>query len=378
MVTRILLLLSITWVMSLTQPLFEMLGRAVSWRDVILFGGGLFLIAKSTLEIHTSLEGEEEHGGPAGGAASYLGRWALDLPGGGAGWLEITDQGGWLDGSLLWGGGSVNPLASVYLNKNGLIATQTATVERKDAAGVVVRTQTFTDMLRITVEGDTLKGARMNPKRDGSGVDRKEFTGKRIPALPPAPDLSKVRFGKEITLFNGKDLEGWKLTGPSKNGWFAKDGVLCNDPKQEEGRPHLNYGNLRTEREFEDFKLCLEVNVPKDGNSGIYLRGIYEVQVQDNFGKPLDSHNMGGIYSRIAPSASAEKPAGEWQTYEITLVDRHVTVVLNGVTVIDNQPLAGCTGGALWADEFKPGPIYLQGDHTGVMYRNIRLSPVEK
>lgn len=312
------------------------------------------------------------------GAASYLGRWALDLPGGGAGWLEITDQGGWLDGSLLWGGGSVNPLASVYLNKNGLIATQTATVERKDAAGVVVRTQTFTDMLRITVEGDTLKGARMNPKRDGSGVDRREFTGKRIPALPPAPDLSKVRFGKEITLFNGKDLEGWKLTGPSKNGWFAKDGVLCNDPKQEEGRPHLNYGNLRTEREFEDFKLCLEVNVPKDGNSGIYLRGIYEVQVQDNFGKPLDSHNMGGIYSRIAPSASAEKPAGEWQTYEITLVDRHVTVVLNGVTVIDNQPLAGCTGGALWADEFKPGPIYLQGDHTGVMYRNIRLSPVEK
>ncbi len=312
------------------------------------------------------------------GAASYLGRWALDLPGGGAGWLEITDQGGWLDGSLLWGGGSVNPLASVYLNKNGLIATQTATVERKDAAGVVVRTQTFTDMLRITVEGDTLKGARMNPKRDGSGVDRKEFTGKRIPALPPAPDLSKVRFGKEITLFNGKDLEGWKLTGPAKNGWFAKDGVLCNDPKQEEGRPHLNYGNLRTEREFEDFRLCLEVNVPKDGNSGIYLRGIYEVQVQDNFGKPLDSHNMGGIYSRIAPSASAEKPAGEWQTYEITLVDRHVTVVLNGVTVIDNQPLAGCTGGALWADEFKPGPIYLQGDHTGVMYRNIRLSPVEK
>ncbi|HNR34788.1 MAG TPA: DUF1080 domain-containing protein, partial [Candidatus Hydrogenedentes bacterium] len=147
-------------------------------------------------------------------------------------------------------------------------------------------------------------------------------------------------------------------------------------PKQAEGQPKKHYGNLRTEREFGDFNLKLEVNVPPNGNSGIYLRGIYEVQVADTFGKPLDAHNMGGIYSRIRPAIAAEKPAGEWQAFDITLADRHVTVKLNGQTIIDNAPLQGCTGGALWSDEFRPGPVYLQGDHTGVQYRNIILTPI--
>jgi len=102
------------------------------------------------------------------------------------------------------------------------------------------------------------------------------------------------------------------------------------------------------------------------------------VQVCDSYGKPLDSHNMGGLYSRITPTVSAEKAPGEWQTMDLTLVNRHVTVILNGQTIIDNEPLLGCTGGAMWSDEFKPGPIYLQGDHTGVKYRNIVLKPVVK
>ena len=157
-----------------------------------------------------------------------------------------------------------------------------------------------------------------------------------------------------------------------------KTACLSNRPVQVEGQPHKNYGNLRTEREFEDFNLTLEVSVPKDGNSGIYLKGLYEVQVADTYGKGLDSHNMGAVYSRITPSASAEKPAGEWQTLDITLVDRHVTVVLNGKTIINNQPVLGITGGALTADEFKPGPIYLQGDHAGVEYRNVIVREVAK
>jgi hypothetical protein len=147
---------------------------------------------------------------------------------------------------------------------------------------------------------------------------------------------------------------------------------------QEEGKPHKHYGNLRTDREFEDFNLTLEVRVPKGGNSGVYVRGIYEVQVVDSYGKPLDPHNMGAIYSRIKPTVSAEKPAGEWQTMDITFVDRHVTVILNGKKIIDNQPIPGCTGGALWSDVTRPGPIYLQGDHTGIEYRNIVLKPVVK
>jgi hypothetical protein len=120
------------------------------------------------------------------------------------------------------------------------------------------------------------------------------------------------------------------------------------------------------------------VNIPRRNNSGVYLRGIYEVQVSDTYGRGLDSHNMGGIYSRITPIVSAEKPAGQWQTMDITLLDRHVTVKLNGKTIIDNEPLLGCTGGALWSDQFKPGPIYLQGDHTAVSYKNIVLTPIIK
>ena len=157
-----------------------------------------------------------------------------------------------------------------------------------------------------------------------------------------------------------------------------QDGILVNHPDQPATGPHKSYGNLRTEREFEDFNLTLEVNVPKGGNSGVYLRGIYETQVVDSYGKALDPHNMGAIYSRITPLVAAEKPAGEWQTMDITLVDRHATVILNGQKIIDNQPLLGCIGGALWSDELRPGPIYLQGDHTGSSYRNIVLRPVVK
>jgi hypothetical protein len=144
---------------------------------------------------------------------------------------------------------------------------------------------------------------------------------------------------------------------------------------QQEGKPHKNYGNLRTDREFEDFDLKVEVLVGKGQNSGVYVRGIYEVQVADTYGRPLDPHNMGAVYSRIRPTVSAEKPPGEWQRMDITFVDRHATVILNGKRIIDNQPVLGCTGGALWSDVSRPGPIYLQGDHTGITYRSLVLRP---
>jgi hypothetical protein len=154
--------------------------------------------------------------------------------------------------------------------------------------------------------------------------------------------------------------------------------VLINRTHHEEGKPRIAHTNIRTEREFEDFNLTLEARTLKNSNSGIYLRGIYEVQVFESYGRPVDSHNMGAIYSRICPTVAAEKPIGEWQTLDITLVDRHVTVILNGRTIIDNQPLLGCTGGALWSDPLRPGPIYLQGNHSDIDYRNIMLRPVVK
>jgi hypothetical protein len=303
----------------------------------------------------------------------FLGRWALTIPGGGAGWLNVNKQDGYYTAEMLWGGGSVFSLDAVCFDKDALYLTRVREVKRK-----VGPPQHVAEAIVAHIEGDTLKLVQMNPHNDGEAISRDEFTGKRIPDVPPAPDLSKVKFGEPISLFNGKDLTGWKLTDPgAKNGWSVQDGLLTNDPKQQPGH-HENYGNLRTEKEFEDFNLKVEVNVGKDCNSGIYLRGIYEIQVADTYGRPLDSHNMGGLYSRITPSVAAENPPGEWQTFDITLVDRHLTVILNGKKIIDNQPVLGCTGGALWSDEFRPGPIYLQGDHTGIKYRSVVLKPVVK
>jgi hypothetical protein len=309
----------------------------------------------------------------------FVGRWALTIPGGGPGWLGITREAGYYDGSIMWGGGSVVPVSSVFFADDTMFVTRVREVRRRDADGKVIRTQQFTEALVAQVQGDQIWLTRHNPRDNGQGIIREEFTGKRIPPLPPRPDLSQLKLGDPIVLFNGRNLDGWRLTNPGqRNGWSAQNGLLVNQPVQEDGKPRISYGNLRTDRDFEDFHLALEVNVPPDGNSGVYLRGIYEIQVSDSHGRPLNSHHMGAVYSRIAPTANAEKPAGEWQTMEMTLVDRHITVVLNGTTIIDNQPLLGCTGGALWSDELRPGPIYLQGDHTAVQYRNIVLRPVLK
>lgn len=307
---------------------------------------------------------------------AFVGRWALTIPGGGAGWLEIRKENGWYDGSILWGGGSVVPVSSVFFTDDTLNVTRTRDVRRRDADGKVVRTQQFTELLAAQVDGDHLYLRRFDPRENGQGLSQSEFSGKRIPPLPPRPDLSKVRFGEPISLFNGQDLTGWRLLEPqAANGWSVQNGCLINRPDKDSGR---HYGNLRTDREFEDFNLRLETKVPKNGNSGIYLRGIYEVQVADSYNKAPDSHGMGGLYSRITPTSNPAKAPGEWQTFDITLVDRHLTVILNGTTIIDNQPVLGCTGGALWSDEFRPGPIYLQGDHEAVDYRNIVLRPVLK
>jgi hypothetical protein len=331
----------------------------------------------------------------------FVGRWALTPQGGGAGWLEVREDAGVLAGSLLWMGGSPEPQTRVFLDGGTLYALRMREDVLRDAAGRETGKQGHPILVTAKLDGEEMTGEFGEPSSDGKATYKQTFTGVRIPALPPAPDLSTIQFGPPVRLFNGENLKGWvviggphwaevkrQTAGPAAdagwvptdegvaNGWRVEDGVLVNDPAQQEGQPHLRYGNLATEAQFEDFHLKLEVNVPPNGNSGVYLRGIYEIQVVDSFGKPLDCHNMGALYGRVAPSEAAEKPAGEWQTLEITLVDRHVTVVLNGRKILDNQPAAGCTGGALWSDEFIPGPVYFQGDHTGVKYRNIELRPV--
>ncbi len=307
----------------------------------------------------------------------FLGRWALTIPGGGAGWLGIAEEGGHLKGSILWGGGSVVPVASTKVEGDTLVVTRLNESRSKDADGKTV-VKKSTETIKAKLDGNNMKLTTSSVGDAGKTTARPaDFTGKRIPPVPPTPNLAKLKLGDPVALFNGKDLSGWKTMGKAPNAWKVVDGMLVNDAVQEPGK-HKSYANLRTEREFEDFNLKLEFRVPKKGNSGVYLRGIYEVQVEDSFGKKNDTHNCGALYSRILPTENVSKPAGEWQTFDITLVDRHLTVIHNGKKTIDNQPVLGCTGGALWSDESRPGPIYLQGDHDSVDYRNIVLRPVVK
>jgi hypothetical protein len=306
----------------------------------------------------------------------FRGQWALTIPGGAAGWLGVEEKGDKLEASMLWGWGSVEPVSSAKIEGQQLVLTRNYEIERTDPAGKKVKVP-LTQTITATVDGDRITLVSAQPDEKAEGKEKREqFSGRRQPPMPAAPSLESIRFGPVVKLFNGKDLNGWRLTDPSAvNGWSVKEGLLVNNPAQEKGKPHKNYGNLRTEQEFEDFNLKVEVRADKEQNSGIYLRGIYEVQVEDTFGQAPDPHHLGAIYSRITPTLAAEKPAGEWQSLDITLVDRHVTVVLNGKRIIDNQPLLGCTGGALWSDVTRPGPIYLQGDHSGIAYRSLVLKP---
>jgi len=209
-----------------------------------------------------------------------------------------------------------------------------------------------------TVEGNLLRGEIVTVEGD-----RITVTGRRAPSLARG---RSPEWGAPVDLLaNG--LAGWRLrAGGERNGWSYANGELVNTPPS---------ADLISRQTFTDFRLQLEVNVPPGGNSGIYLRGRYEVQVQDDYGKDPGNRRMGGIYGQVAPMSNPARRAGEWQALDITLLGRRVTVVLNGVTIIPSLEIPGITGGALDSDEGEPGPIMLQGDHTGVRYRNIRVVP---
>jgi Domain of Unknown Function (DUF1080) len=207
--------------------------------------------------------------------------------------------------------------------------------------------------------GDKLTGVQK------SGDRTTELTGVRAPELKRSAPKA---WANPEPLFNGKNLDGWEPIGdPANSHWVVEDGLLVN---REHG------ANLKTTRAFDDFKLHFEVNCPDDGNSGFYLRGRYEVQVEY---EPLTENpperRIGSIYGRIAPKPELPRTPGKWETFDVTLVGRDVTVVHNGVTTIDHKEIEGITGGAIDANEGEPGPFYIQGDHTGgLKYRNITVA----
>jgi hypothetical protein len=176
----------------------------------------------------------------------FVGRWALTIPDGGAGWLGITKEGAQLKGSLLWGGGSVLPVTSTKVEGDTLIVTRVNESRQKDADGKTVVKKT-TETITAKLDGDNLKLTTSTAGDDGKVSGRANFTGKRIPPVPPAPDLAKVKFGEPISLLNGKDLSGWKTMGNNPSAWKVVDGILSNQAVQEPGK-HKSYANIRTER----------------------------------------------------------------------------------------------------------------------------------
>jgi len=220
------------------------------------------------------------------------------------------------------------------------------------------------DTFEARLEGDALKG-----KVTYADGKVNHFEGKRAPLL-----LSRKApaWGAPVTMFDGKTLAGWKLRdSKKKNGWAVVSGELAVvEPKDN--------ADLVSERAFQDMKLHIEFNVEPKSNSGVYLRGRYEIQILDNPDQKmaLDPHGCGGVYSRIAPKVVAAKAAGEWQAYDITFVGRQVTVVLNGQTIVQDV-VEGITGGALDPFEGEPGPLMLQGDHGKVRFRNIVVTPAQ-
>jgi len=222
---------------------------------------------------------------------------------------------------------------------------------------------------KITFKARLAGGKLIDGTVEDNGRPRQQqWTGVRAPVIKDKDDNSWKK-GKPVELFNGKDMTGWKGQVPGKAlGWTVKDGVLTNTPAA---------NNLIGDQSFWNFELHMEYRVGPKSNSGVGLRSRYEIQILEDYGRPPNTHTNGALYSRIAPSENASKPAGEWQTFDIRLVGRHVKVVLNGKKVVEGE-IEGLTAVAVDPNEGQPGPLILQGDHGSVEFRKITLTPLTK
>jgi hypothetical protein len=299
---------------------------------------------------------EAKEGESGAASSAVIGRWDVTVEGVDGGypsWFEIRKSGyRTLVGSYVGQFGSARPVSHVE-SKNGSIRFVVPPQWENRQTDVVFEGR---------LEGDVLRGQSTND--EGKPI---HWLARRAPTLERKEPRN---WGEPLELFNGRDLTGWKpRTAGQKNGWQVREGVLVN---AEPGN------DLLTERKFTDFRVHAEFRYPRGSNSGVYLRGRYEVQIEDNFGEEPDSEKIGGVYGFLTPRINAAKAAGEWQTFDITLVGRRVTVVFNDECIIDRQVIAGITGGALDSDEGAPGPILIQGDHGPVEFRKLTLTPVAK
>lgn len=285
-------------------------------------------------------------------AAPIEGRWDITVDVGGKpmpSWLEVRHSGhSTLVGQFTGFSGSARPISEVHF-KDGKMSFSIPPQWEKGNGQL---------KLEGTLQGDKLSGTMTT-------VEGKthNWTGVRAPSLRKT---TEPEWGEPIALTGGNEIKGWHTYGESQ--WIAKDGILSS-PK--------SGANLITDQKFGDFKLHVEFRIPKGSNSGVYLRGRYEVQVTDAKGMEPALDQMGAIYGFITPSEMVAREAGEWNTFDITLIGRMITLVANGKTVISNQEIPGITGGALDSNEGEPGPLYIQGDHGPVEYRNIVITPAK-
>ncbi|MDO1448652.1 DUF1080 domain-containing protein [Rhodocytophaga aerolata] len=282
-----------------------------------------------------------------------LGRWDITVqsPNGETpSWLEVKHSGhATLVGYFVGASGSARPISKIEFTGGQLRFS--------------IPPQWETEKNDLVVEG-RLQGEQLTGTMTMPNGNKVNWTGTRAPSLRRT---GTPTWDKPITLFNGKNLDGWHAQG--ENQWQAVDGIL-RSPK--------SGSNLITDQSFTDFKLHIEFRYPKGSNSGVYLRGRYEVQIADSTTTQPSNDLFAGVYGFIAPSEMVNKQPGEWQTFDITLVGRMVTVEANGKMVICNREIPGITGGALNSKEGNPGPLLLQGDHGPIEYRNIVLTPAKK
>jgi hypothetical protein len=289
-------------------------------------------------------------------ASPFLGRWDLTLKAPDReypSWLELREENGQLKAEMVGRWGNARPLPTVELS-NGHLKFVSPKEEEDSKANLV---------FEGTLNGKTLSGTLTGP--DGKTW---QWTGLRAPALKRT---SPPSWAEPIPLFNGKDLTGWhEEKADASPAWKVENGLLITPG---------NGPELINNSKFEDFKLHVEFNCGPDSNSGVYLRGRYEVQLETDSITDPPERRLGSVYGFLAPSPEPARTPGKWQTYDITLIGRIVTVVLNGTTIIDNKEIPGITGGALDSHEELPGPIYLQGSEKGrVMFRNIVITPASK
>jgi hypothetical protein len=292
--------------------------------------------------------------GASGSIRAYTGRWDLTVriptherPS----WIEISASGAGLAGLMVGLWGHATPTGDIRLEDGQIEFTA------PERAGFP--------------EGTVFKGRLAQGVLAGTATARNgaswRWTGRRAPALAPK---GTPRWGAPVRLLNGRDLSGRTFADPTQaSAWSVDDGTLVKQGRGSE---------ILTTSKFQDFKLHIEFNCGPAANSGVYLRGRYEVQIENNAAQEPAERRMGAVYGFIAPQPELARTPNVWESYDITLIGRSVTVVHDGRTVIDRQDIPGITGGALDSDEGSPGPIYLQGTEDGrVAFRNIVITPAQ-